>query len=76
METKECVVCGKSFMPTNSRQIYCSKECKTEDYKAYGPPAKKKKKKPNNDLVDVAVKARKAGMTYGQYVAMEYLNSR
>jgi len=29
-EDRECVVCGKIFTPTHSRQITCSAECRKE----------------------------------------------
>lgn len=35
-------------------------------------PKKKTKPKKNQEVIDVAVKARQAGMSYGQYVAMCY----
>ena len=68
---KKCKYCGKEFDATKSKRLYCSDKCKKSRWRE-----KDKKRKygvhmenPNAAVVDIAVKARKAGMTYGQYVA-------
>ena len=52
--------CGKEFMGARTQQ-YCCKECRgvSKSYK-------------NTSFVDIAVEARKNGMSYGKYVAMQY----
>ncbi len=52
--------CGKEFMGTKTQQ-YCCKECRGE-----------KKSHKNTSLVETAIEARKNGMSYGKYVAMQY----
>jgi predicted nucleic acid-binding Zn ribbon protein len=68
---KKCKYCGKEFDATKSKRLYCSDKCKKSRWRE-----KDKKRKygvhmenPNAAVVDMAVKAREAGMTYGQYVA-------
>lgn len=68
---KKCKYCGKEFDATKSKRLYCSDKCKKSRWRE-----KDKKRKygvhmenPNAAVVDIAVKAREAGMTYGQYVA-------
>ena len=83
MEERICNTCEKSYIPKRKDQVYCCAECRNQGFKkylrAYGIEARekkrqekvekvKKKEKPSS-LVDIAVEARKAGMTYGQYVA-------
>lgn len=52
--------CNKEFMGTKTQQ-YCCKECRGV-----------KKQQKNVSLVETAIEARKNGMSYGQYVAMQY----
>ena len=66
---KKCKYCGKEFDATKSKRLYCSDKCKKSRWRE-----KDKKRKygvhmenPNAAVVDIAVKAREAGMTYGQY---------
>ena len=66
-------------MPTTASNLTCSLECRRErtltvarehdKRKREERKQKNKKKTMLPPLVDVAVKAREAGMTYGQYVA-------
>lgn len=66
---KKCKCCGIEFDSTKQNRRYCSDECK----KKISRERKRRKKeyvtKPNAAVIDIAVKAREAGMTYGQYVA-------
>lgn len=71
----KCVVCGTEFVRKNQRHIYCNMTCKKQVErsmrKKYVKPNeenKTKKHTANNELVNIAIAARKAGMTYGQYV--------
>ena len=68
---KKCKYCGKEFDATKSKRLYCSDKCKKSRWRE-----KDKKRKygvhmenPNAAVVDIAVKAREAGMTYGQLAA-------
>lgn len=84
METaKICPVCGKEFTEKNRK--YCSHECSNEGYRRRQAKCSKEryhaekerlkeagKVKKESPLQEMARKAREAGMTYGQYVALEY----
>ena len=77
-----CKICGKEFV-TKTVAKCCSKECKKENevrnaasYFERAAKAKKDTKqipKPKKEkkltVTDIAVKAKEAGMSYGQYVA-------
>lgn len=72
-------MCGKEFVTTTANKLLCSKECQEESnrianrihYHKVKAERKKKKEKINNkSVVDIAHEARKAGMSYGQYVSM------
>ena len=75
-----CKICGKQFTANTVRKMLCSEECKRENRirKAteYNKKIKeikenaKKEKEQRETIVDIAVEAKKAGMTYGQYTAM------
>lgn len=83
-EIRICAVCGKSFEAHRETEVCCSKECKDErrreqirsyrrdkaQEKKFEEQKKKKQVSRNkNSLTEIAIEARKAGMTYGQYVA-------
>lgn len=72
---KECEFCGKKFETDRGYQKFCSKECrhKRNDSLAKQRTQEKKNKNKNSSLIDAAVTARKMGMTYGQYQAMQTL---
>lgn len=63
---KNCSVCGKKFKVTLEHRTICSEKCK-EKRKAM--QKEKVPKKKNEELIEIAVKARAAGLSYGQYVA-------
>ena len=87
IKTKNCAICGNEFSPTRANAIYCCKECariggkqivrereKRERQEDRNYLQKTKQKKPpKNSLEDIAARARAAGMTYGKYVAMLYV---
>ena len=58
---KKCECCGREFESASRSTKYCSDECR------------KLKKKPNEDIASISVKAKAMGMSYGQYQAMQYL---
>lgn len=66
---KSCKVCGKEFITTCHNKAYCSEECSVDGKRADDRMRRLKRKKKSNSLVEIAVEARKHGMTYGQYVA-------
>lgn len=78
---KVCKICAKEFIAKCKTTKCCSKECKIENAKINQKlwvdrqkqlKAKKKKEK-KLTVTDLAVKARKLGMSYGQYTAMLYV---
>lgn len=75
-----CKICGKEFIAHTARRKLCSDECKRENNiinaTAHGLKMKeirenaKKEKEQRETIVDIAIRARQAGMSYGQYSAM------
>ena len=72
---KTCHICGKRFIGYNATK-YCGLECSRvanrDRNKRFHENEKVRKRKANSNetaIVDIAVEARKAGMSYGQYVA-------
>ena len=74
-----CEICGKEFVvESRSRQIYCSERCvknknnliKREERQQNAKPNTEKKPRtaPRLSIEEVQALARKAGLTYGQYV--------
>ena len=70
---RNCKCCGKPFETQQIATKYCSKECARDgrlDMKRKRErELRQMEKAKSNTLVDIAVEARNAGMTYGQYVA-------
>ena len=87
--TRVCVICGNKFYGYVLRK-YCGAECQKvanreydrrgkEKEKARRNAAELKKKEEQNKgktLVDIAAKAKEAGMSYGKYEAMMELERR
>lgn len=75
-----CKICGKEFIANTARKTLCSEECRrenrirnaTEHNKKIKEMKKnaKKEKEQREIIADIAVRAREAGMSYGQYSAM------
>ena len=67
---KVCLQCGKAFVANSPSHLYCSEYCgkKYRTSNAGARPTRKVPRKPNQDLIDMAIEARQHGMTYGQYV--------
>lgn len=63
--------CGKDFLGARTQQ-YCCPDCRVPTY----IPKGKQKPKRTCTVDDVTRKARANGMSYGQYVAMQYLLER
>ena len=67
---KTCKICGNEYETAAHNQKYCGDECRAaQKTKNYMPMKMSAYKKRAKDLNDIATEARKAGMTYGQYVA-------
>lgn len=83
-EIRTCPVCGMEF--TDRTRKYCSPKCSKEGYRRrqlkYSKERQHEEKenqlrrtekpKEKSQLERLAKEAREAGMTYGQYVALEY----
>ena len=83
----KCKQCGKEFESIYPRQTHCSVECSYQSKLVWQREYHNKKVKPKRkqavevkkekkvrkqaSLVDMAVAARAAGLSYGQYVAMQ-----
>ena len=67
---KACEFCGTTFIKTRySRKIYCSEQCRKAVLKSEKITNNKKAAYKGKSVVELAVEARKLGMSYGQYVA-------
>ena len=58
-----CSRCGKKFIPDSRHRTICS-----EKYRKMGRK-RNENRNPNTELVQLAIEAREAGMSYGKYVA-------
>ena len=73
--TKNCNWCKKEFTPTKTGQLYCCLECRrakgreNERQSKEFERMKRKGKFKNKSLRNIALEAKNAGMSYGQYVA-------
>lgn len=63
-----CNVCGGTFYSPRKDAKYCSETCRR---KPRGPTKKEKQKK--ICLAEINEKARTAGLSYGKYKALEYI---
>lgn len=74
LKEKECVMCKKPYIPSRASQLYCTDECRNEQKrirsKEFREKQKATKKNKKKSLRTIATEARKAGMSYGKYVAM------
>ena len=84
-KTGVCPVCGKEFPRNRANHTYCSDECKRENERAREALKRSPERKPRGSseiekkavvkkrqkpIINLAVEARKRGLSYGQYVAM------
>lgn len=85
----ECEVCGKVFLTNRSENKTCSPECrherdlrvKRENHRKFREAMKEdnaikrvtQKQKKVESLTEVHRKAREAGMSYGKYMEMQFL---
>lgn len=80
---RKCVVCGKTYKPNANVQKACGPECKLvlrRNYKRKEQEARKQieertERLKHTDVAKTETEARKCGMTYGQWVAEQYIKS-
>lgn len=70
-----CKWCGKYYIPEVNGQLYCKPECYDKSYE-YRHQSKKKNKSNAQEIAEIDAAARKAGMSYGKYVAMQYMKGK
>lgn len=84
-EKKKCAFCGTTFIAKKGTQKYCSAECRNKQQKIiqrqyHREHAKRKKdirkQKETDRLNDKIRAAREAGMSYGKYMATQYMKSQ
>ncbi len=76
MYLRTCKICDKQFVSKHHSTTLCGPKCKEENKKRNAENSRKrikeierKGKKKRETIIDIAVKAKEAGMSYGQYVA-------
>lgn len=80
---RKCVVCGKTYKPNAKVQKACSPECKKvlrRNYRQKDRAIKRElqaraKRLKHIDVAKAETAARKCGMSYGKWVAEQYLKS-
>lgn len=81
MHNKKCKLCGKPFLTANLNTKYCSPDCKKEARKRMehqrweDEKGRRCRKKPST-LSETNRLAREAGMSYGKYIAMKYMEEQ
>ena len=78
MHEKVCAICGNTFLNANINAKLCgNEECRKihnrmKD-KAYHAKKREEKvvTKPNTSIVEISIKAKELGLSYGQYVALQ-----
>ena len=76
MFIRNCEMCGVSFKTDWHRSLYCSPECKSKAEQIRKKESYircKRKKKPNQELVNIVVEARKQGLSYRDIQIQETL---
>ena len=83
--TKSCVICGKQFITQAASAKCCGAECRRENGLIRNREKKERDKirkaakqhQTKVTVADIAVRAKAAGLSYGQYVArMDRINMR
>lgn len=73
-QIKKCESCGAEFETDRGYQKYCSRECRLEMSRSLAKQrTQEKKKKKDDSLGRACIEARRLGITYGQYQAMQYI---
>ena len=79
---RNCDWCKKEYLASNRNSKYCCIDCKNSNRKErsnilsrqrYEKQKRNMKTRNNNMLTEISKKAREAGMSYGQYVAKNFL---
>jgi hypothetical protein len=75
--TLTCEICGKTFQNYNSQAKSCGEECRKElnrqsKQRLQAKRKEKPSKKPNALLVEMNIRAKELGLSYGQYSALKY----
>lgn len=78
---RKCLHCGIEFITASSNKVYCTPKCReTARYErehSYRPDiAPDKKEKRPSRIDEINRLAKEAGMSYGKYVAMKYLEGK
>ena len=82
MHYKKCVYCDKEFYADRHQTRYCSMKCrraaqeqrnKERDKEQENYIEKTDNKPHTSNLLEINRRAREAGMSYGKYVAMQYI---
>lgn len=74
-----CAVCGGTFYSQRRNTPVCSETCRRQYEKNKkaeinkGVATKQAKEKRKSNIADINAAARAAGMTYGRYMAMKYI---
>lgn len=76
----KCKICGKEFTAKTKRRQLCGKECvrinaknNFKNLEERRKEERKQKKEKKSTITEIAVKAKQAGMSYGQYTALMYM---
>ena len=73
-EARNCLCCGKGFIPQSNAQHYCDRECREEHNRIRSRENRRKKREALRkarlrklSLNEFTAEAKKLGMSYGQY---------
>ena len=79
---RDCKICGREFVTTHSRTFCCSDKCSSVNKYRSNSLRKLKKDaicragKKRAELATINARAKEAGLSYGQYTAMMYMQER
>lgn len=79
VRAKKCDVCGETFLTYRENVKYCSNDCRQEGHhrRAMERDARKREKEMAiSTLAETNQAAREAGMSYGRYVALQWLKEK
>ena len=77
VKTKKCEWCGEIFLTYSGRAKYCCEECKRAPYRGvYTKKGQKEEPVVMSSLAETNQAAREAGMSYGKYVGMLWLEEQ
>lgn len=76
---KICAECGAEFETNNRNKLTCSSTCaakRSANNKKYYQRRAKTEGKKKEKLAEIAKQAKQVGLSYGQYVAQQYIKER